>query len=141
MIGGAVKGFLSGVKWQILLWKVAVYVVIVAGVATVAYREGKSGCEIAALEKQTKENAALVVQERENVREALAEMHASMSARLAVVDKQSREAEQLRSDMSKIGDVIYEEHGKRVGGDCVPTANELRAWDALAERTRHGGRD
>lgn len=138
---GAVKGFFSGVKWQILLWKVGVYVVIVAGVATVAYREGKSGCQIAALETQSKQNAALVVQERENVREALAEMHASLTARLAVVDEQSREAEALRVDLANIERVIYEERIKRVGDGCVPTANELRAWDALAERTRNGGRN
>lgn len=137
----AVKGLLSGVKWQILLWKLGVYVVLVAGVATVAYREGKSGCEIAVRDKQIKEQAALVVQERENVREALAEMHASLSARLAVVDKQSREAEALRTEIVNIERVIYEERDKRTGNGCVPTANELRAWDALAERTRNLGRN
>lgn len=137
----AVKGILSGVKWQILLWKVAVYVVVVAGVATLAYREGKSGCEIAVRDKQIAEQSALIVQERENVREALAEMHASLTARLRVVDQQTEEAEKLRADLAALGEIIYDEQAKRTGDGCVPTANELRAWDKVAERTRLGKRN
>lgn len=137
MIGGAVKGFLSGVKWQVLLWKVGVYVLVVGAVAALAYREGLSDCQIAALEKQTKEQSALIVQEREFVRESLAEMQAALTRRLATVDAQTKEGIKLRSELLNLQGELYAIMAKRAGNpSCAPSADELRIYDEIAARTR-----
>lgn len=137
----AVKGVLSGIKWPVLGYKLAVYGVIVAAVATLSYREGLSDCKIASRDAQITELNASIVTERENVREALADMHAQIARRLAKMDQDDARAEKLTAELKDIEEVIRGEYSKRTGNGCVPTADELRAWDALAERTRSRGRD
>lgn len=131
------KGFLSGVKWQVLGYKLLVYGMIVVGVATISYHEGLSDCKIATLEKASKENAAIVVQEREFVREALAEQQEAITKRLTIVDAQTREGAKLRADLVRLEGELYEIINARSGNPaCAPTSAELRVYDSIAERTR-----
>lgn len=134
-----VKGLLKGLNWQALLYKAGAYVLVAGTIATVSYREGKNACEIAARDKQIKDQAALVVQEREYIREALAEQQAALSRRLQTVDNQTKAGAQIKSDLQYILEQIDEEITKRSGrAGCSPTNDELRKYDRIAEKTRTG---
>lgn len=136
-IGGSAAKWASGVNWQLLLFKFTAAAAILIISLTMAYREGKADCKLEKAEQTITLITQQQAKEREFIREQLKVQTVEIQSRLKVINTQSREAQELRSELRVIGGKLNEAINARPANPaCAPSDGELRQYEEIAKRTR-----